>query len=327
MLTILAAWGMISAGAMSIGVIVFIVVLLAFVALGLRFVVKPSDYLEVDLEGRTCVHVRDHKRRDQRPLDSLGTLVVTQRSRTVKTKNGTRTIIEYAVHPEGRADLDFRVVKDRGDARVILETLARRWKLPSMSWGGDVRQPDELDIPLHERLMFRKERRHPVELQPAWNLRIEPLSPGYAIVSSHRDWKALIPAVIMVAPLLWVGVVLTRNGFFAQVMSDAERDPFELVIGGLAAVVVIGVVGWLGKMVRDVFFPGAIRVTPDGIAYRTGRMAFQEIEEIIAAASIELVGDRRLLKVPPTFCPPEAVPALCSELERMILELAPAPRL
>ena len=321
-----AAGGMLAARLVSIGAIIFIVVLLGVVALGLRFVFKPSDYVDVDLDARTFVHVRDHQRRDERLLDSLGTLVVSQRSRTVKTKNGTRTIIEYAVHPEGRADLDFRVVTDRGEARVILETLARRWKLPSCSWGGEVRQPGELDIPLHERLLFRKERRTPVELRPEWNLRIDLLSPGYAIVSSHRDWSALAPAVVLVVPFGIVGYVFARSGLFANLRSP-DRDLVDLIFGGLGLLVVLGLAGYVARLLRDVLSPGAIRVTPEGITYRGRRMPFGEIEEIIGALSVESVGDRRLLKVPSTFCPPEAVPSLCSEIERMILELAPAPGL
>ncbi|MCM2315178.1 MAG: hypothetical protein NDJ92_08510 [Thermoanaerobaculia bacterium] len=326
LLAVGAAGGMLAAHIVSIGSIIFIVVLLGVVALGLRFVFKPSDYVDVDLDARTFVHVRDHQRRDERPLDSLGTLVVSQRSRTVKTKNGTRTIIEYAVHPEGRADLDFRVVKDRGKARVILETLARRWKLPSCSWGGEVRQPGELDIPLHERLMFRAERRPVVELRPEWHLRIEPLSPGYAIVSSHRDWISLAPAVVMVIPLGFVGYVFAQSGLLANLRSP-DRDLVDLIFGGLGLLVLLGVAGYVARLLRDVFLPGAIHVTQEGISYRGGRMAFREIEEIIGALSIEFVGDGRLLKVPSTFCPPEAVSSLCSEIERMILELAPAPGL
>lgn len=317
---------MLAARVVNVGSIIFIVALLGVVALGLRFVLRPSDYVDVDLDARSFVHVRDHQRRDERPLDSLGTLVVSQRSRTVKTKNGTRTIIEYAVHPEGRADLDFRVVKNRGEARVILETFARRWKLPSCSWGGEVRQPGELDIPLHERLMFRAERRPVAELRPEWNLRIEPLSPGYAIVSSHRDWVSLVPAVVMVIPLGFVGFVFVRSGLVANLRSP-DRDLVDLIFGSLGLLVVLGVAGYVARLLRDVLSPGAIHVTPEGISYRGRRMAFREIEEVIGAVSIEFVGDRRLLKVPSTFCPSEAVPSLCSEIERMILELAPAPGL
>ncbi|MGK2856875.1 MAG: hypothetical protein ACSLFQ_06695 [Thermoanaerobaculia bacterium] len=325
-LAIGATGGMLAARVVSIGAIIVIVALLGVVALGLRFVVRPSDCIDVDLDARTFVQIRDHTRREERPLDSLGTLKVSQRSRTVRTKNGTRTIIEYAVHPEGCAGVDFRVVKDRGEARVILEGLARRWKLPSVAWGGDVRQPHELDIPLHERLLFRRERREAVELRPEWNLRIEHLSPGYAIVSSHRDWIALLPALIPAVPVGIVGYAFAGSGLLAQLRSP-DRDLMDLIFGGVGLLILLGFVGYAAKLLRDVLWPGAIHVTPEGVRYRGRRMAFGEIEEIIGALSVEFVGDRRLLKVPATFCPPEAVSSLCSELERLILELAPAPGL
>jgi hypothetical protein len=311
----------------SIGGIIFLVALLGVVVLGVRFVARPADYIDVDLDARTFVHVRDHQRRDERPLDSLGTLVVTQRTRTVRSKNSSRTIVEYAVHPEGRADLDFRVVKDRGEARVILETLARRWKLPSAAWGGDVRQPDQLDLSLHERLRGSEEHRSALTIRPEWNLRVELLSPGYAIISSHRAWVTLLPGAILLIPFCYVALIAARGGFFSDLFGEGERDLVSLALGAGLILVLIGFAGWIARMLRDTFFPGTITVTPEGVSYRGRTMRFEELEEVIGADGIEFVGDRRMLKVAPTFCPPEAVPELCHELERMIIELAGAPRI
>jgi len=56
-------------------------------------------------------------------------------------------------------------------------------------------------------------------------------------------------------------------------------------------------------------------------------MRFEEIEEVTGGNSIEIVGDRRLLKLAPTFCAAEAVPSLCHEVERMIVEVGSAPRI
>jgi len=307
--------------------IVVLILLLGAVALGIRLVLRPSDYVEVDLDARTYVHVRDHERRPSRPLDALGTIVVSQRTRTVRTKNGRKTVVEYAVHPEGKVDLDFRVVDSPGKARVVLETLARRWKLPSAAWGGDVRQPDQLDMPLHERLRDSEKHRSEAPLNPGWSLRVEPLSPGYAIVSSHRDWSAVFASSIFGIPLVIAIVFFWRGELWSAIFRPGERDPLALVIGSIVAVFVLAFVGWLLKLLRDTLVPGTIRITPDGVSYRGRTMRFEEIEEVIGGSSIEIVGDRRLLKLAPTFCAAEAVPSLCHEVERMIVEVGSAPRI
>ncbi|MFA6956986.1 MAG: hypothetical protein WC538_14050 [Thermoanaerobaculia bacterium] len=307
--------------------IVILVLLLGGIALGVRFALKPGDYLEVDLDARTYVHVRDHERRPSRPLNALGTLVVSERMRTVRTKNGTKTVTEYAVHPEGKIDLDFRVVKSAGEARLILETLARRWRLPSAAWGGDVRQPDQLDMPLHERLRGSEKHRSEAPMEPTWNLRVEPLSPGYAIVSSHRDWSAVLASSILGIPLSIAIVLFARGELWSSIFRQGERDPLALVIGAIMAVLSLGFVGWELKLLRDTLAPGTIRITPDGVSYRGRTMRFEEIEEVIGGDSIEIVGDRRLLKLAPTFCAAAAVPSLCHEVERMIIEVGNAVRI
>lgn len=326
MLALAVAGGMLAGGGVSIGSIVFILGLVGVVALGLRFVFQPSDFVEVDLDARTYVHIRDHTRRDRRPLDDLAPLVVSERRRTVRTKNGTRTVTEYAVHPEGRADLDFRVVKDRGEARLILEALARRWQLPSVAWGGELRQAGELDLPLYERLRRAGGAVGGAGIRPEWNLRVEPLSPGYAIVSTHRDYRQLIPYAILLVPAGFAALIFTRSGFLREFLGGGERDPVSLLLGAGLLVLLLGLLVRVAAAVRDTFLPGTIRVTPEGVSYRGWSMPFEAIEEVIGAVSIEFVGDRRVLRVAPTFCPPEAVPALCEELERMIVELAGAPR-
>lgn len=48
-----------------------------------------------------------------------------------------------------------------------------------------------------------------------------------------------------------------------------------------------------------------------------------EIEEIVVAGSTEIVGDREILELSPSFCPPAAQVAVARELERRILEVAP----
>jgi hypothetical protein len=51
-------------------------------------------------------------------------------------------------------------------------------------------------------------------------------------------------------------------------------------------------------------------------------MAFDQVEEVTASLPIEVVGDRRILSLAVSFCPPEATEAVAHELQRLILEAA-----
>ena len=63
-------------------------------------------------------------------------------------------------------------------------------------------------------------------------------------------------------------------------------------------------------------------MTERGVSYRGRTMAFGEIEEVIAGVSIEIVGDRRIISLPASFCAKAAVAPVAHELQRLILEVA-----
>ena len=66
-----------------------------------------------------------------------------------------------------------------------------------------------------------------------------------------------------------------------------------------------------------------MRVTPEGVSYRGKRLRFGEIEEVTSGIPIQILGDRRKLRLSPSFCPPEAQAAVIGELQRMIVAIGP----
>ena len=64
-------------------------------------------------------------------------------------------------------------------------------------------------------------------------------------------------------------------------------------------------------------------MTDRGVAYRGRRLPFADIEKVTAGVPIEVVGDRRILTLPASFCPPPATGAVAHELQRLIIEVAP----
>jgi hypothetical protein len=162
----------------------------------------------------------------------------------------------------------------------------------------------------------------PATLQPSWGLAIEPLSLGHAIRSRRRSWGPLIGSVAGLG-LVWVVSRSATSSGIVGSLSDPE-DLMGHVFAGLFAVLVLVFLGMFVQGIRDAFFPGAVLVTDRGVSYRFSRMSFREIEEITSDGPVEIVGDRRSIRLGTTFCPNEANGAVAHEIQRLILEVTEA---
>jgi hypothetical protein len=110
-------------------------------------------------------------------------------------------------------------------------------------------------------------------------------------------------------------------------MPEMLGDEFGKVLLGLGGVVLVVMAFQIALALRDAFFPAALLVTPDGVSYRGRRLAFDDIEEVLGGVPIEILGDRRKLRLSASFCPPEASAAVVAEIQRLIVAVAPtAPR-
>ena len=231
-------------------------------------------------------------------------------------------LVQYIVCAAIHSQIEFCMVRSAGKARRRMEKLAHAWGLPSRSLGGEVRKADELDLPLHERLREDVEARKESPLRPEWGIRIEPLSIGYAMYSTARSWAPLR----LSAGILILGIYLAARSSPLTAIAEARasQDAFPQVLLGGIAVLVVFFLCMAAVGVRDTFFPGTVRITDRGVSYRFSRMAFREIEELAASHPIELIGDRRTLKLGETFCAPGAVKGVAHELQRLIIEVAEA---
>src|SRR5262249_13332760 len=155
------------------------------------------------------------------------------------------------------------------------------------------RGPDELDVPLHDRLRGDAKARKPAPLRPDWGVTIEPLSLGYAIRSTNRAWRPALTSGLIVGVLGWGLHLALRTDFLSSALHD--KDPMGSVLLAGFALVGLFMAGLALQGVRDSFFPGAVLVTDRGVSYRFARMPFREIEEITSAYRIEIIGDRRSL--------------------------------
>ena len=318
-------WLVVRAGRVNGTGMVLLAAPLALLALGLYLALRRKEVLDIDLDNRTYAVIRNGAKSASGPLDSLGPLTVKQRIRvTGSSDSGSRdrrTVIEYVVSAAVHSKINLYVMDTPGKARQKMEALARAWRVSCQSYGGAVRGPDALDVPLHKRLKGDREARTVTPLRPEWGVRIEPLSPGYAIVSTHRSWAPLrSSAILLVVALVVFGVSPSR---FRSILPEAVDDLLGRILAGLLGVVLLVGLWMLWKGVRDTFFPGTVRVTEEGVSYRRCRMRFGEIEEVTATLRIEVVGDRRILRPAESFCPPAALSAVAHEIQRLILEVGP----
>jgi hypothetical protein len=320
-----AAFEIQRAGRIGIAGMVYVLIFLAILGAGLRFVFVHKEYLEIDVEARKYSVYRAGKKIAGGALDSLGPLRVSRRS--YQTGGGgsatnpqrSYTITNYVVSAAQHSKIDLYAVKTPARARRKMEALARAWGVSCQSYGGEVRAVGQLDVPLHERLRGDRSACTPAPLDPAWGLRIEPLSPGYALVSTHRSWEPLRVAAFLVLALL-IGAGFTGMRATLSMPWSDEAGPVERVLGGAMTALVVAALVNLALGARDTFAPGSVRITPEGVAYRGRRLRFAEIEEVVSTPRVELLGDRKSLKLAPSFCPPRAVTSLMHELQRLIVE-------
>jgi hypothetical protein len=196
----------------------------AIAALGLHLALRPAVVIELDLADRTYAVIRNGTRGGPGPLAALGPLAVSRRTRVVGRRKNRRTVVEYVVNPAAHPQIDLFVMRTPKKARHQMEKLARAWFLPCQSRGGGVRAAGDLDKPLHERLRGDRPALTTVPLRPEWGVRIEPLSPGCAMVSTHRSWTPLAHGAVILLPAL----VLIPIGY-TEIMSFLQEARADLL--------------------------------------------------------------------------------------------------
>lgn len=297
----------------------------AVAAWGLRLILIRDDAVDVDLDKRRYVLTRDGRPAAAKGLDALGPLVTYVRGRE---RGGN----EYVVKSSAVSDLALFVAGTPEKARRQMEGLARRWRVSCQFLEGAVRAAEDLDKPLHERLRLSASA-EPALLRPEWNLRIDELRPGYALVSTNRSFApftesgSVLVALLSIFGLGSVVALPSKVRDTLREMRDMWGDEFGKVLLGLGGVVLVVMAFQIARALRDALFPAALLVTPDGVSYRGRRLAFDDIEEVMGGVPIEILGDRRKLRLSASFCPPEARSAVVAEIQRLIVAVAPiAPR-
>lgn len=290
---------------------------LSLLLLGLYLALRRKQLFD-DVEGRSYRLIQDGKATASGRLDELGPLRVLV-ERRMGTGDGARTRVRYLVRPAAHGSIDLYDMPTAGKARLKMDALGRAWGLSCQSLGGQVRAAADLGKPLHERLRHDREARAAMPLPPEAGLRIEPLSPGYQMLSTHRSWTSLAGAALVPVAAAYYG--LRDPSRVVSFLEEGRHDPLTQVLAAGMALVLLAMLWIFFQALREALFPGVVRITHEGVAFRGSRMRFDEIEEVTATNPVELVGGRKVLALSESFCRPKAAKVVAHELQRLILEV------
>lgn len=311
----------------------FVAFLLLPLAAGLFLRFRPRHYVDVDVPAGTATVIQGKAEPRRVLLAEAGPLHHVVEERQVRSGKTWRTALFHVVRPAGLSGLVVHESEDELQARRQAESRARAWGVPYVLPSGEVRTPEELDVPLFQRLGDDEDARAPLPPKPGSALSVAWRDGGYEIETTYRpriDWARLV--VTGVAPLGFAGWVLWQLFPILGTRTDGGSgdDPVVayvfpalavLLLGGLLKFVAPIVGGALRTWLRSYRLP-TIRVSPEGVRYRGRTVPLREIEEVELArgAACRVVSDRRILEIDADFCSGSEHDRLRHELRRLVIE-------
>ncbi len=303
-----------------VGTLVAIPLVLLGVGLFLRL--RPRNFVSVDADAGTATFVRGGAAVVELPLAEIGPLEHVVERRRVKSGKSHRIAVFHVARSGAFHELRLFESEKELETRRALEARAKAWRLPYVKPSGEVRNPEELDVPLFQRLGSDEAARATLPQRPGSSLAVAWREGGYEVTTSYRPPldRATLIATFVVPPVIlgWA---------FGRRLLDAFREgPSTPFLWGAVGAVVLSFVPGLvvaGKAWRRVRFPPSIRVSADGVRFRGRRLPLRSIEEVerVAGGAARLVSDERLLVIDADFCEPSEHEWLQHELRRLVIEV------
>lgn len=297
--------------------------ILLVLGVGLWVRLRPRHYVEVDPSRGMVTVFRDGEVRRRVPLSGIGPLRQTREERVVRRGKRDVTVTFHVARSGTLRELCLHASEDEAATRRVLESRAKAWNLPYVTATRETRGPEELDVPIHDRLVDDEAARTHLPQRAGSRLTVHWTGSGYEITTSYAPpvdrkrilWMFLAPAGVLVA-----------NFFVFLDLLDPEVPAFYRVF--LALVVV-----WLlsagphevVKRWRRIHRPPVIRISPAGFEFRGERIPLRSIEDVARApgAVCRVVSDERIVEVEGDFCEPSERDWLRHEIRRLVIELAP----
>lgn len=301
---------------------VFLALVLALFGLGLHVRLRPRSYVAVDPSGATVTVVRRGKEERRLPLGEVGPLRHTVETRRVPSGKTTREATFHVARSGPLPELVLLESEDEAKTRRALEARSRAWGVPYVTPRGVERRPEELDLPLHERLGSDEAVTTPLPQRDGAHLSVAWRDEGWDVSTSYRpptDRVKLLLAAL--GPIVLIGL------FFREPLLDLFRPEAAVplrVLGGL--VVLFAFVPGLvlaARTWRRTSRPPVLRISASGVRFRGKTLPLRSIEDVeeVPGGTCRFVSDAGFLEVDRDFCEPSERPWLHHELRRLVVEV------
>jgi hypothetical protein len=289
---------------------------------------RPRHYVAVDAARGMVTVFRDGEARRRLPLSGIGPLRQSREDRLVRRGKQDVTVTFHVARSVPLRELCVHASEDEAATRRVLEACAKAWNLPCESASRETRTPEELDLPVHDRLASDEAARTSLPQKAGSSLTVTWTGSGYDITTSWVPpfnrrkilWMSLAPLGILAAhfylfvDLLDPELPALYRGFLAV-----------LVVGALSVGPYEAVRRWL-----RIHRPPVIRISPAGFEFRGKTIPLGAIEDVARApgAVCRVVSDERIVEVEGDFCEPSERDWLRHEIRRLVIEFgahAPVP--
>ena len=297
-------------------------ILLVFGA-GLFVRLRPRHFVEVDpLRGMVTVF-RNGEVQRRVPLSGIGPLRHSREERVVKRGKEDVTVTLHVARSSSLRELCLHASEDEAATRRVLESRAKAWNLPYLTATRETRSPEELDVPIHERLADDAAARTPLPPKAGSRLAVTWTGSGFEITTAYAppfSWKKLLPLF-----LLPFGLVAAKFYVFVDLF-DTEQPAIYRLFLALVALLMFStapLIAW--KRWLRIHRPPVIRISAAGFEFRGRTIPLRSIEDVARApgAVCRVVSDERIVEVEGDFCEPSERDWLRHEIRRLVIELAP----
>ena len=287
---------------------------------GLYVRLRPRHYVEVDTARGMVTVFRDGEVRRRLPLSGIGPLRQSREERLLENRRGDVIRTFHVARSSTLRELCLHASEDEAETRRVVEACAKAWNLPYETATRETRSPEELDVPMHERLANDEAARTPLPQRAGSSLTVTWNGSGYEITTSYDP--PVNRKKILLLFLVPLGVLAGKFYVFIDLL-DPETPAFYRLF--LALVVLLGLSMGPYEVVRRwlrIHRPPVIRISPAGFQFRGKTIPLGAIEDVARAsrAVCRVVSDERIVEVEGDFCEPSERDWLRHEIRRLVIE-------